>query len=192
MPDPPLFSLQSFRLPSMAFGLAMKRHCVRHVLSWPSVRHTSTSPAIKLINELPTMPSSLMSSLQKLNIQPRHYAKVHIQNKAYVVTKGDVIHLPVRLSQTKIGDILSLTTLSALGSRDYTLRSPIPNAKNQVRTFLDPKLFNCRATVIEHTKVPMQTTIKKKRRNRHAKAIKTKQPYTVLRVTELEALGAGL
>lgn len=130
--------------------------------------------------------STLSTSLQKLSLQPNYYAKVHIQNKAYIVTKGDLIHLPIRLRETSVGDTLSLTTLSAVGSRDYTMSSPAPTGKNQERKFLEAGLGRVSATVVEHTKQPMVTTIKKKRRNRHAKAIKNKQPYTVLRVTDVQ------
>lgn len=169
---------------------ALRYQCLHKIEATSKIRSISTTaPIVKQSTESIT---PLIPALKKLNLQPRHYAKVHIQDKAYIVTKGDLIHLPVRLPQTKVGDVLSLTTLSSLGSRDLTLRSKIPTRKNQKRLFLDPKLFKCQATVIEHTKVPMFTTIKKKRRNRHAKAIKSKQPYTVLRVTELQAIEEGL
>ncbi len=124
-----------------------------------------------------TNPKALLASLQSLRIQPSQYAKVHLYNKAYIITKGDTIHLPVRLRETKVGDMIKITHASSVGSRDYTIRGA---------PYVEESLFTCRAVVTEHTKQPMVTTIKKKRRQRHAKAIKNKQPYTVLRITELD------
>lgn len=202
MPSPGSFSRS---LSSVISCTIVRQQCKQSLLRTPHLRNISSrSPSIEQQDERSQQPTTittttssilsksnietLPSALQKLTMQPRHYAKVHIQNKAYIVTKGDLIHLPVRLTQTKVGDLLNLTTLSSLGSRDFTLRSPIPTKKNSKREFLNPELFKCQATVVEHTKAPMLTTIKKKRRNRHAKAIKSKQPYTVLRITDLEAL----
>lgn len=144
---------------------------------------------------------SLLTSLQRLAIQPKHYAKVHIHAQSYIVTKGDLIHLPVKLKGCSIGDSLSLTRISSFGSRDYTLSNPSSPSETQMFNpdatpkskvshkreleFIDPGLCTVKATVLEHTKQPMKFTIKKKRRNRHAKLVKSKQNYTVLRVSEV-------
>lgn len=153
--------------------------------STPSTTHTTT-PTTTTPSEFES-PDNLRTALQKLSLQPRFYAKVHIQNKAYIVTPGDLVHLPITLRHTAIGDSLKLTTVSSFGSREYTLRAPIPSRKSMpAREFLRPGLVEVQATVVEHTKRPMVTTIKKKRRNRHAKAAKHKQPYTVLRITEVK------
>lgn len=137
-----------------------------------------------------TPTETLTGPMRALALQPRLYARVHLFDKAYLVTRGDVVHLPVTLKQVAVGDTLALSAVSSLGSRDYTLaaRPPTKGDGDGGRSYLDPALFICSATVIEHTKQPMVTTIKKKRRNRHAKAVKRKQPYTVLRITELESL----
>ena len=122
-------------------------------------------------------PTQLLKSLEALRLQPQHYAKVQVDGKAYTLTKGDLLHLPTRLKQTQIGDTLRLTHATMIGSRDFTIRG-----KHYVRD----NLFECLVTVVEHTKQPMLRTIKRKRRNRHVKQIESKQPYTVLRVSELK------
>lgn len=178
--------------------LAGKHICPPSLFSAVS-RNTSTLPTPSSQHQ--ESPASLLNSIARLSLQPKHYAKVHIHDKAYIVTKGDVIHLPVHLKNTNLGDTLTLNRVSALGSRDYTLRSTPTHPPAQMNvdgtpktkvspkvpvSFVDPALFDIRATVIEHTKQPMQFTIKKKRRNRHAKLVKSKQNYTVLRVSALD------
>ncbi|ORY85769.1 ribosomal protein L21-like protein [Protomyces lactucae-debilis] len=112
-----------------------------------------------------------------LRLQPRQFAKMRIDGKAYTITNGDVIHLPTRLKNTSVGDTLRLTHAIMVGSRDFTIRG---------QPFVKEDLFECSATVIEHTKQPMLRTIKKKRRNRHAKLVESKQPYTVLRINKIQ------
>lgn len=159
---------------------------------------TTTATTSHSESEIRSGPSSLSTSLAHLTLQNQYYAKIHIQNNAFIVTQGDLIHLPFRLSGTRIGDVLRIVTVSSFGSRDYTLTqsaSPSPSSSRDGGTrekkmdrFLKGDVVGrveCRVTVVEHTKQPLFTTIKKKRRNRHAKAHTSKQPYTVLRVSHL-------
>jgi len=82
-----------------------------------------------------------------------------------------------RIPDVKVGDVLTLDAIEELGSRDYTLRgSPtIPTSKVRVD-----------ATVVEHTKGPMEFIFKKKRRKGYRKTIQHKQPYTRLRIGRIE------
>lgn len=81
------------------------------------------------------------------------------------------------------GDILRLNRASTLGSRDFTLKASAD------RTYLDERLFECRATVIGVEADPMEYTKKKKQRTRKTKIKKSKQKHTVLRVSELRVKG---
>jgi len=70
-----------------------------------------------------------------------------------------------------------------LGSRDYTLKSSAD------KSYLDERLFECRATVLGVEAEPMSFVTKKKRRTRKTKIVKSKQKFTVLRVSELRVKG---
>lgn len=75
-----------------------------------------------------------------------------------------------------VGDKLRITHASVLGSRDYTLKG---------NPYIDENLFQCRATVVEETSEPLRKKEKTKRRQRRIKTVKSKHPYTVLRISEL-------
>jgi len=123
-----------------------------------------------------TTPHETLSLLPLLRTQPSHYITIHIHKFPFLVTPGDRIQLPFLLKDAKVGDVLRLTHASVIGSRDYTLKgSP----------FIDPNLFECRATVVEETAEPMRVKVKTKRRQRKTKKVHSKHKYTVLRVSEL-------
>lgn len=81
------------------------------------------------------------------------------------------------------GDIIRLNCATSLGSRDYTLKASVD------KTYLDERLFECRATVLGVEGEPMVEKIKTKRRQRMTKIVKTKHKFTVLRVSELRVKG---
>lgn len=77
----------------------------------------------------------------------------------------------------KTGDVLRLEEIHELGSREYTIRGNpvIPADKVKVE-----------ATVVEHTKGPMEFIFKKKRRKGYRKTIQHKQGYTRLRIGDIQ------
>lgn len=81
------------------------------------------------------------------------------------------------LRDVKVGDVLTLDEIHELGSREYTLRGNpvIPSSRVKVE-----------ATVVEHTKGKMEFIFKKKRRKGYQKTITHKQPYTRLRIGNIE------
>ena len=122
---------------------------------------------------LTTSPLFLFPLLKK---QPLHYVTIHINSFPFLVTSGDLVTLPFRLLDVQVGDILRLTHISLLGSRDFTLKgSP----------WIEEDLFELRARVVEVTSEPMRFKIKKKQRTRRTKTVKSKHKYTVLRIGEL-------
>ncbi|KAI5857693.1 ribosomal protein L21-like protein [Tricharina praecox] len=128
----------------------------------------------------PSSKAETLRLLPLLRAQPQHYITIHIHSFPFLVTLGDTITLPFRLKNIIPGQTLRLTHASILGSRDYTLKgSP----------WIDEKLFSCRAAVVEETREPMRVKKKTKRRQRKIKTVKSKHPYTVLRIKELEVLG---
>ncbi|KAF8251397.1 hypothetical protein K440DRAFT_596028 [Wilcoxina mikolae CBS 423.85] len=125
-------------------------------------------------------PDTSLSLLPLLRAQPQHYITIHIHSFPFLVTLGDTITLPFRLKGVVPGQTLRLTHASVLGSRDYTLKG---------NPWIDEKLYSCRATVVEETSEPMRVKEKTKRRQRKIKKVKSKHPYTVLRIKELVVNG---
>lgn len=123
---------------------------------------------------------SVARLLPLLRAQPSHYITVHIHARPYLVTPGDRIRLPFRMPGVRPGDLLRLDRASVLGSRDYTLRGA---------PYLDDRVFECRAVVLGTETEPLRVKVKKKRRNRHARHVKSKHHYTILRLSELKILG---
>ncbi|EWC46007.1 hypothetical protein DRE_04800 [Drechslerella stenobrocha 248] len=155
------------------------------------LRHSSRSPA----TGTPSTSTSQATDLATLQTyhtallhQPPWYTTIHIHSYPYLVTLGDSITLPALLypprdpvtnplnKPLQPGDSIRLTHASTLGSRDYTIKGA---------PFIDPRLFNCRAIVVEVTAEPMRFKEKTKRRQRRVKTVKSKHRYTVLRICEL-------
>ncbi|KAF3089766.1 hypothetical protein TWF569_011906 [Orbilia oligospora] len=141
----------------------------------------------------PPQPSQDLQTLTRLHKsllhQPPYYTTIHIHNTPYLVTLGDRITLPSLLYPPKNplisnplnkplqpGDIIRLTHASTLGSREYTIKGT---------PYIDPRLFECKAVVVEITSEPMRIKEKTKRRQRRVKKVKSKHRYTVLRICEL-------
>lgn len=123
-----------------------------------------------------TTPSSAESALQLIRSQPSQYVVATFAGKKYILAPRDVLTVP-RLRDVKVGDVLLLDKIHELGSRDYTLRGdPV----------IPPERVKVDATVIEHTKGSLETKFKKKRRKGYQKTIKSKHPYTRLRVGSIE------
>ncbi|RVD82655.1 mitochondrial 54S ribosomal protein bL21m [Arthrobotrys flagrans] len=174
-------------------------------ISLPSpsqLRHTSTTTTSPPTPSKPPPPPSAsppqppqdLTTLTRLHKsllhQPPYYTTIHIHNTPYLVTLGDRITLPSLLYPPKSplisnplnkplqpGDIIRLTYASTLGSREYTIKGT---------PYIDPRLFNCKAVVVEITSEPMRVKEKTKRRQRKVKKVKSKHRYTVLRICELE------
>jgi len=95
-----------------------------------------------------------------------------ITGRKYLLAPKDLLTVP-RLNDVRVGDVLSLSEIHEVGSREYTLRgSPIiPSSHVAVE-----------ATVVEHTKGKMEYIFKKKRRKGYERTIPHKQTYTRLRI----------
>ena len=109
--------------------------------------------------------------------QPAHYVTIHIHGRPYLVTEGDAVRLPFRMPGVEPGDVLRLNRASVVGSRDFTLKG---------EPYVDERLFECRAVVTGTEAEPMRVMIKKKRRCRRKKHVRSKHRYTMLRISELK------
>lgn len=139
-------------------------------------KHYST----ELKNEQENNTSTSLSSIDitPLKLATDLYAVFRIHNRPYLVTEGDKVILPFKMKQAEVGDILRLTDVITLGSRNFTLKdNPI-----------DPSLYNLKATVIEKTKRKFEIREVTKRRNRRVRHAKRKGDLTILRISKLEVV----
>ena len=132
--------------------------------------------ACRAIHTQAVVPNSTTSALDLIRSQPSQYVVASFVGRKYILTPRDLLTVP-RLRDVKVGDILALDEIHELGSREYTLRG------NPV---IPPSRVKVEATVVEHTKGSMEFIFKKKRRKGYRKTIKHKQPYTRLRIGEIE------
>ncbi|KAG6813859.1 hypothetical protein H0H92_006266 [Tricholoma furcatifolium] len=123
-----------------------------------------------------SQPTTTSAALDLLRSQPSHYVVANFVGRKYILTPRDVLTVP-RLPDVRVGDVLTLDNIHELGSREYTLRG---------NPTISPERVRVQATVLEHTKGKMETIFKKKRRKGYQKTIKHKQPYTRLRIGEIE------
>jgi large subunit ribosomal protein L21 len=122
------------------------------------------------------VPDSTISALQLIRSQPSQYVVAAFAGRKYILTPRDMLTVP-HLRDVKVGDVLVLDEIHELGSREYTLRG------NPV---IPPNTVKVAATVVEHTKGKMEFIFKKKRRKGYRKTIQHKQPYTRIRIGDIE------
>lgn len=151
-------------------SLARPRRSLSHISSALPLRcraiHTTGS----------VVPNSTTAALQLIRSQPSQYVVASFAGRKYILTPRDMLTVP-HLRDVKVGDVLVLDEIHELGSREYTLRG------NPV---IPPNTVKVEATVVEHTKGKMEFIFKKKRRKGYRKTIQHKQPYTRIRIGDIE------
>ncbi|KAF7327800.1 Methyltransf-25 domain-containing protein [Mycena kentingensis (nom. inval.)] len=122
-------------------------------------------------------PTSASAALDLIRSQPSQYIVATLGGKRHILSPRDLLTVP-RIAQVQVGDLVALSAIHELGSREYTLRGdPVIPASAGV---------SVHATVVEHTKGAMEYTYKKKRRKGYQKLIQHKPPYTRLRIGNIE------
>ncbi|KAI9064124.1 hypothetical protein FKP32DRAFT_599526 [Trametes sanguinea] len=121
-------------------------------------------------------PSSTASALSLIRSQPSQYVVASVAGRKYLLTPRDLLTVP-RLKDVKVGDVLRLSDIHELGSREFTVRGNPTIPPEQVRV---------EATVVEHTKGQMEFIFKKKRRKGYERTVQHKQTYTRLRIGPIE------
>jgi large subunit ribosomal protein L21 len=121
-------------------------------------------------------PTSTTSALELIRSQPSQYVIANFAGKKYILTPRDLLTVP-HLRDVNVGDVLTLDQIHEIGSRDYTLRG---------NPTIPPSRIEVKATVVEHTKGPMEYIFKKKRRKGYQKTIQHKQGYTRLRIGDID------
>ncbi|EKM81650.1 hypothetical protein AGABI1DRAFT_111925 [Agaricus bisporus var. burnettii JB137-S8] len=129
-------------------------------------------PLARTLHTETVAPENTLSALRLIGSQPSQYVVASFLGRKYILTPRDLLTVP-RIRDVNVGDVLTLDAIHELGSREYTLRGnpTIPLSRVKVE-----------ATVVEHTKGPMEYVFKKKRRKGYRKTIQNKQPYTRLRI----------
>lgn len=121
-------------------------------------------------------PDSTTAALDLIRSQPSHYVIATFAGRKYLIAPRDLLTVP-RLRDVNVGDIVTLDQIHELGSREYTIRG------NPV---ISPERVKVQATVVEHTKGNMEFIFKKKRRKGYQKTVTHKQPYTRLRIGNID------
>ncbi|CAI4043633.1 hypothetical protein SKDZ_10G1180 [Saccharomyces kudriavzevii ZP591] len=136
-------------------------YSLRTLATTSSISNTRTK-----VRNLDTTPLKLSNEL---------YAVFRIHNRPYLVTKGDRVILPFKLKQAEVGDVLNMTDVTTLGSRNYKL----------VDSPIEAGLYTLKATVVGKTKRAFQSREVTKRRNRRVRHANSKGDLTILRISEL-------
>ncbi|CAL1714840.1 unnamed protein product [Somion occarium] len=126
-----------------------------------------------------TSPASTpATALSLIRSQPSHYVVASVAGRKYTLAPRDLLTVP-RLKDVNVGDVLSLSEIHEVGSREFTIRgNPI----------IPPENVKVQATVVEHTKGRMEVIFKKKRRKGYQRTIKHKQTYTRLRIGPIDVV----
>ncbi|CAG8435606.1 3701_t:CDS:2 [Ambispora gerdemannii] len=123
-----------------------------------------------------TLSATTKSLVTRLRDQLRYYAEVEICGRRFLVTKNDQV-ITNRLRDVKVGDEIKLNRVIELGSKDFTIKG---------NPYVAEQFYSIKATVLEQPLGPFVVKLKKKPHNRHVKHVTHKQPYTVLRISEVE------
>lgn len=85
-------------------------------------RRTPPGPLSKLSSSAPIPTPDAVSLLKS---QPTHYIVALFLGRKYLLTQGDTLTVP-RMRDVEVGDVLRLTRIVEVGSRDFTIRAPEP------------------------------------------------------------------
>ncbi|KAJ6560991.1 ribosomal protein L21-like protein [Mycena sp. CBHHK59/15] len=131
----------------------------------------------RLVHTGSAIPDSTSAALELIRSQPSRYVIATLGGRRHILAPRDLLTIP-RMGDVKVGDVVALSAIHELGSREYTLRG---------NPTIPPSIgVRVRATVVEHTKGAMEFIFKKKRRKGYQKLIQHKQPYTRLRIGDIE------
>ena len=133
-----------------------------------------TTRALHTQSTVPTAPSPL----SLIRSQPSQYVVASVAGRKYLLAPRDLLTVP-RLNDVKVGDVLELSEIHEIGSREYTLRG---------NPTIPPEKVKVEATVVEHTKGKMEVIFKKKKRKGYQRTITHKQTYTRLRIGSIDVV----
>lgn len=136
--------------------------------------HTQTAQTTSAAAPMP----ALSNALSAIRSQPSRYVVASVAGRKYLLAPRDLLTVP-RLKDVRVGDVLTLSEIHEVGSREFTLRG---------NPTIPPEKVKVEATVVEHTKGKMEVIFKKKRRKGYQKTIKHKQTYTRIRIGPIDVV----
>lgn len=120
---------------------------------------------------------------------PSVYATVQIHGRPYLVTPGDSVRLPFKMPGVQPGDELLLNRVGIVGNRTVTAVAGAGAGTSDVgeERFDVPYVpgATVKAVVLGVETEPLRTMVKKKRRTRRKRTVKSKHHFTVLRIQEV-------
>ncbi|KAI0653415.1 ribosomal protein L21-like protein [Cubamyces menziesii] len=137
---------------------------------------TLRAVATRALHTQAAAPTAVPNALSLIRSQPAQYVVASVAGRKYLLTPRDLLTVP-RLKDVKVGDVLRLSDIHELGSREFTIRGNPTIPPEQVRV---------EATVVEHTKGKMEFIFKKKRRKGYERTVQHKQTYTRLRIGPID------
>ncbi|CAK7267590.1 hypothetical protein SEPCBS57363_002669 [Sporothrix epigloea] len=116
---------------------------------------------------------------------PSVYATVHIHGRPYLVTPGDSLRLPFKMPGVQPGDELLLNRVGLVGNRNLTAVSSVAQVEEGSYDVAHVPGATVKAVVLGVETEPLRVMIKKKRRARRKRSVKSKHHFTVLRIQEV-------
>lgn len=149
---------------------------IRPILNTISIGRCMATATTTTPNADPQTVSDLKFLKYDSNGSNRLYAVMKLHNIPYLVTKGDKIILPIKMKGVKVGDQLSISNVTTIGSPNFTFNN---------ETGIPSDLYNIKANVVEITKEPYYEVYRKKQRCRRLKTFPVQNYQTVLLINEL-------
>lgn len=157
---------------------------VSKTLISPRITRAYSTPLVQNVKELVSFkpeyfkpePKSLLPLKEATDL----YARIHMHTWDMLVTKGDIVQVPARLKNLKVGDTLSFTECSEIGSRQYTL-----SGGDEKVGRICPSVFTIRGVVTGLSRVKRHIKLTTRRRRRHVKHAVSMQSLTVMRISEI-------
>ncbi|CAK7227533.1 hypothetical protein SCUCBS95973_006572 [Sporothrix curviconia] len=136
-----------------------------------------------------TSPSSPLPSVSNATSvttnHPSVYATVQIHGRPYLVTPGDSLRLPFKMPGVQPGDELLLNRVGVVGNRNVTAVSSVPQTEEGSFDVAHVPGVTVKAVVLGVETEPLRVMIKKKRRTRRKRSVKSKHHFTVLRIQQV-------
>ncbi|EMF16612.1 uncharacterized protein SEPMUDRAFT_32485 [Sphaerulina musiva SO2202] len=197
LPPPPSGTAKSTEASSSSL-LRLQEQLERTALSATAspARKTTKAPRPSSASDPLKLSRSMRELLPIMQSQGPHYITAHIHGNPYLLTQGDTVRLPFYMHGVEPGDVIRLNRAVNLGSRDYTLKAPAaePQLKSPTKrtgkfSYIDDRLYECRAVVMGVESEPLRIKEKTKRRQRHTRTVKSKHRFTIIRIKEVRIKG---
>ncbi|KIH94545.1 hypothetical protein SPBR_06136 [Sporothrix brasiliensis 5110] len=183
---------------------ALPTSVLSQILFAPSSAPSPVSSSSSSSSSSSATPSTAAAVASVTSNHPSVYATVQIHGRPYLVTPGDSLRLPFKMPGVQPGDELLLNRVGVVGNRTVTAvaastsqtvsagtaeagRDNTSNNSSNGESFDVPYVpgASVKAVVLGVETEPLRTMVKKKRRTRRKRTVKSKHQFTVLRIQEV-------